>query len=141
MRFAGASLVLTTTLILQVPSRAAGPRIPPVAEPQRTSEQQSIAARFASTDMPNAVATYLNHPALADHILPYEHYVWNDSTLPSRHRSSSSAAPRAGSRCLSRSATPAAARTASGTASAHHPPSSTTPGRPRRPPAAWAPAG
>jgi len=86
MRFAGASLVLTTSLILQLPSRAAGPRIPPVAEAQRTSEQQSIAARFASTDMPNAVATYLNHPALADHILPYEHYVWNDSTLPSRHR-------------------------------------------------------
>jgi hypothetical protein len=24
--------------------------------------------------MPNAVATYLNHPALADHVLPYEHY-------------------------------------------------------------------
>jgi len=36
--------------------------------------------------MPNAVATYLNHPALADHILPYEHYASADSTLPPRHR-------------------------------------------------------
>src|SRR4029079_902021 len=36
--------------------------------------------------MPNAAGTYLNHPALAKAILPYEHYVWNDSTLPSRHR-------------------------------------------------------
>jgi alkylhydroperoxidase family enzyme len=53
---------------------------------QRSSEQQSIAAKFASAGMPNAVATYLNHPALADHILPYEHYVWHDSTLPPRHR-------------------------------------------------------
>ena len=86
MRLAGASLVLTMSVILQIPSHAAGPRIAPVPENQRSSEQQSIAARFASTGMPNAVATYLNHPALADHILPYEHYVWSDSTLPPRHR-------------------------------------------------------
>ena len=86
MRPACASLVLTATLVLQIPSHAAGPRIAPVAENQRTAEQQSIAARFASTEMPNAVATYLNHPALAEHILPYEHYVWSDSTLPPRHR-------------------------------------------------------
>jgi alkylhydroperoxidase family enzyme len=77
---------MAASLILQIPSHAAGPRVPPVPEAQRTGEQQSIATRFASTDMPNAVATYLNHPALADHILPYEHYVWNDSTLPPRHR-------------------------------------------------------
>ncbi len=74
------------SVLLQIPSHAAGPRIAPVPEQQRSSEQQSIAARFASTGMPNAVATYLNHPALADHILPYEHYVWSDSTLPPRHR-------------------------------------------------------
>ena len=86
MRRSGASLVLTTWVILQIPSHAAGPRMAPVPEPQRSSEQQTIAARFASTGMPNAVATYLNHPALADHILPYEHYVWTSSTLPPRHR-------------------------------------------------------
>jgi alkylhydroperoxidase family enzyme len=45
-----------------------------------------VAAKVASADMPNAVATYLNHPALAEHILPYAHYVWSDSTLPPRHR-------------------------------------------------------
>ena len=86
MRLVCASLVLTTSVIVQIPSRAAGPRIAPVPENQRSSEQQSVAAKFASTEMPNAVATYLNHSALAEHILPYEHYVWSDSTLPPRHR-------------------------------------------------------
>src|SRR5436190_23391849 len=86
MRLARASLVVTATLILQFPSHAAGPRIAPVPETQRSSEQQSMAAKFASSGMPNAVATYLNHPALADHVLPYEHYAATDSTLPPRHR-------------------------------------------------------
>jgi alkylhydroperoxidase family enzyme len=79
-----ASLVLTATFIVQV--RSAGPRIAPVPPNQQSGEQQSLAAKFASADMPNATATYLNHPVLAEHILPYEHYVWNDSTLPPRHR-------------------------------------------------------
>ena len=83
---ASASLVVLTTLVLQIPSRAAGPRMAPVPENQRSSEQQALATRFASSGMPNAVATYLNHPPLAEHILPYEHYVWSDSTLPPRHR-------------------------------------------------------
>ena len=86
MRIAALSLVLTATLLFQIPAQGAGPRMAPVPEPQRTSEQQALAARFASADLPNAVATYLNHPALAEHILPYEHYVWNASTLPPRHR-------------------------------------------------------
>jgi 4-carboxymuconolactone decarboxylase len=86
MRMIHASLVLVTTLIAQIPSHAAGPRIPPVPAHQRTSEQQSLAAQFASSGMPNAVATYLNHPSLAEHILPYEHYASSNSTLPPRHR-------------------------------------------------------
>jgi alkylhydroperoxidase family enzyme len=57
-----------------------------VPESQRTDEQRAIAARHSSADMPNAVATYLNHPSLADHILPFEHYVSSESTLPPRHR-------------------------------------------------------
>jgi alkylhydroperoxidase family enzyme len=62
------------------------PRIAPVAKDQQTDEQRTIAAKYVSSEMPNAVATYLNHPALADHILPYEHYASADSTLPPRHR-------------------------------------------------------
>jgi alkylhydroperoxidase family enzyme len=85
MRNAAGSLVLTATL-LQIPAHGAGPRIAPVSEQQRTGEQQALAATFASTELPNAVATYLNHTALAEHVLPYEHYVWNSSTLPPRHR-------------------------------------------------------
>ena len=86
MRFARASFVLGAAVLLQIPTGAAGPRIAPVPEAQRNSLQQSIAATFASSVLPNAVATYLHHPALAEHVLPYEHYVWTASTLPPRHR-------------------------------------------------------
>ena len=83
-----ASIVLfTTTLIAQAPSHAAGPRIAPVPESQRSAEQKALAERFASSAIPNAVATYLNHPLLAEHILPFEHYVSSDSGLPPRDRS------------------------------------------------------
>ena len=86
MRIGCASVVLIATLVVQIPSGAAGPRVAPVPENQRTDEQRSIAAKFASSGMPNAVATYVNHPALADHVLPYEHYASSGSTLPPRHR-------------------------------------------------------
>ena len=86
MRFARASFVLGAAVLLQIPTGAAGPRIAPVPEAQRNSLQQSIAATFASSALPNAVATYLHHPALAEHVLPYEHYVWTASMLPPRHR-------------------------------------------------------
>ena len=81
-----ATVLLIATLFAQVPSRAAGPRVAPVPESQRSDEQRTIAARFAASGLANAVATYLNHPSLAEHILPFEHYVSFDSTLPQRHR-------------------------------------------------------
>ncbi|HEY1304668.1 MAG TPA: hypothetical protein VGF24_13995 [Vicinamibacterales bacterium] len=84
MRNAVASLVLLSALIVQ--TRAAGPRVAPVPESQRTDEQRSLAAKYGTSEMPNAVATYLNHPVLADHILPFERYVSSESTLPPRHR-------------------------------------------------------
>lgn len=87
MRMALASIVLVATLIAQAPSRAAGARIAPVPEGQRNAEQKALAERFASSSIPNAVATYLNHPLLAEHILPFEHYVSSDSGLPARDRS------------------------------------------------------
>jgi alkylhydroperoxidase family enzyme len=84
MKMTRASLVVMTTLVLQ--THAAGPRMAPVPDDQRSDQQRSLAAQFATSGMPNAVATYLNHPSLAEHILPFEHYVWNDSTLLPRHR-------------------------------------------------------
>ena len=84
-RVGDASLILLTTLIPQSSSRS-GPRVAPVPENQRSDGQRSIAARFAADGIPNAVATYLNHPPLAEHILPYAHYVSSESTLPPRHR-------------------------------------------------------
>src|SRR5262245_15674161 len=80
-----ATALLMSAVIVRDPS-AAGPRMAPVPEDQRTSEQRELAARFAASGMPNAVATYLNHPSLAKHILPYEHYVTAESTLSPRHR-------------------------------------------------------
>ena len=87
MRSRLASIVLATTLIAQAPSHAAGQRVAPVPENQRSAEQKALAERFASSTIPNAIATYLNHPLLAEHILPFEHYVSSDSGLPPRHRS------------------------------------------------------
>ena len=81
-----ATVLLIATLFAQVPSRAAGPRVASVSERQRSDEQRTIAARFASSGLANAVATYLNHPSLAEHILPFEHYVSFDSILPQRQR-------------------------------------------------------
>ena len=86
MSIVRASIVLIAAFVVQLPSDAAGPRVAPVPENQRTDEQRAIAAKFASWGIPNAVATYLNHAALADHILPYEHYASSNSTLPPRHR-------------------------------------------------------
>jgi 4-carboxymuconolactone decarboxylase len=80
-----ALIVLTATLVAQSPSRT-GPRIAPVADSQRTAEQRALASRFASSNIPSAVATYLHHPALAEHILPFEHYVTTQSGLPPRQR-------------------------------------------------------
>ena len=65
---------------------APAPRIGPVPDASRDTQQQAIAERFASSGMTNAVATYLAHPALAEALLPYAQYVANDSTLPARHR-------------------------------------------------------
>jgi 4-carboxymuconolactone decarboxylase len=86
MRIVRAPIVLIATLVIQIPSGAAGPRLAPVPANQWTSEQRSIAEKFGSSGMPNAVATYLTYPALADHVLPYERYAASDSTLPPRHR-------------------------------------------------------
>jgi alkylhydroperoxidase family enzyme len=86
MKFGQATLVSVAILAFQISSHAATPRIAPVPESQRTDQQRTLAAQFASSGIPNAVATYLNHPALAEHILPFEHYVSSDSGLPPRHR-------------------------------------------------------
>lgn len=86
MRMARASLVVMALFAAQSVSQSAGARLTPVPENQRTDEQRTLAVRFASSDMPNAVATYLNHPSLAEHTLPFEQYVSSQSSLPPRHR-------------------------------------------------------
>jgi len=78
MKLAGVGAVLLLATV--------GARVAPVPEAQRSAEQQSIAARFATAGMPNAVGAYLNHPTLAQAILPNEQYVSRESTLSPRHR-------------------------------------------------------
>jgi alkylhydroperoxidase family enzyme len=86
MRYLRVLPAIAALVVAPLVTRAASPRVAPVPETQRTEEQRALAARFASSGIPNAVATYLNHPSLAEHILPFEHYVSFDSTLPARHR-------------------------------------------------------
>src|SRR5690606_25810412 len=80
-----ATVLLPPWAHAQIPVPAA-PRVAPVAAAAMTAEQQAIATRFASLDMPNAVATYVNYPALAEGLLPHVQYLWRESTLPERHR-------------------------------------------------------
>ena len=78
-------LVLTSSLLAQG-SPADAVRVAPVPEANRSAEQQSIAAQFASAGMANAVATYLHYPALAQRLMAHERYLSTQSTLPPRHR-------------------------------------------------------
>ncbi len=79
------SIMLLASLSAQSPPPVA-PRIAPVPENQRTAEQQTIAAQVASAGMPNALAILLNHPVVAQAVLPHQRYLASESTLPPRHR-------------------------------------------------------
>ncbi|HUQ53642.1 MAG TPA: carboxymuconolactone decarboxylase family protein [Gammaproteobacteria bacterium] len=81
-----AKLLATLAASLLLHEASAAPRIAPVTEAQRTDAQRALAERFAPSGMTNAVATFLQHPALAEAILPYERYISADSKLPPRHR-------------------------------------------------------
>lgn len=80
-----AALYWLAALVALEPALAA-PRVAAVAAAQQSGEQRAIVAQFAASGMTNAVATYLQHPALAKAILPYEHYLNSESLLPPRHR-------------------------------------------------------
>lgn len=86
MRVVRLPVAVLTFFVTTMAVRAAGPRISPVPDKERTAEQQTLVARFVPAGLPNAVATYVNHPALAAHILPFERYVTSESTLPARAR-------------------------------------------------------
>jgi 4-carboxymuconolactone decarboxylase len=83
--FAPSALVLIAAALSQLAAGAA-PRVPPVPEQQRTEEQRAVATDFADLGMTNAVGTYLQHPEMAAHVLPYFRYVTSGSTLSPRHR-------------------------------------------------------
>jgi 4-carboxymuconolactone decarboxylase len=85
-RIALACALTSSLLAMAAGETLAAPRVAPVPEAQRNEEQRAAIARFAPSGMTNAVATYATHPALATALLPYEHYLSHDSTLPPRHR-------------------------------------------------------
>jgi len=68
-------------------TNAPEPRIPPVAESDRSEAQRALVARFgAGGRADNDLATYLSHPVMAANIMPFERYIANESTLLPRHR-------------------------------------------------------
>ena len=83
---AAAALTLAATLAGAQDRPAAPPRLAPVPEAHWTDEQRKVAAQFASLGMPNAVAAYLHSPTVAQLLLAHQHYLYNDSVLPERHR-------------------------------------------------------
>ncbi len=77
--WACAALLVSTTT-------HAAPRVSPLPQAERSTEQRELAAAFASLGMANAVGTYLKYPALAAAILPYTQYLLTATTLPPRDR-------------------------------------------------------
>ena len=74
-----------TTLLAQTPPTGI-PRVSPMSDAQQSAEQKKIAADSAGVGMPNAVGTYLVYPAFAQRAFPHLRYLFDESTLPSRHR-------------------------------------------------------
>jgi alkylhydroperoxidase family enzyme len=84
--FARAAMVLVGALALQHAAEAE-PRIAPLSQSQWDNDHRAIVAEKATEGQAtNLVATYLHHPQLAASLLPFEHYIANESTLPARHR-------------------------------------------------------
>ncbi len=66
--------------------RLAEARVTPLPEAEWTAEQRGAVERYAAGHSDNVVRTLARVPALADRVLPFTHYVANDSTLSPRHR-------------------------------------------------------
>jgi alkylhydroperoxidase family enzyme len=69
------------------PASSATPRISPVPESSFTDAQKQIVTIYGQDGRAtNDLLIYLNHPVLARNIMPFEHYITNESTLIPRHR-------------------------------------------------------
>ena len=67
--------------------RLAEARVTPLPEAEWTAGQRAAVERYAAGGhADNVVRTLARVPALADRVLPFTHYVANDSTLSPRHR-------------------------------------------------------
>ena len=86
------AVMLAALLLVHVPPAAAqnkpaAPRIQPVAQGEWTDAQRAIVGKFGSGGAAaNDLATYLQHPVLAQNIMPFERYISSESTLSPRHR-------------------------------------------------------
>jgi alkylhydroperoxidase family enzyme len=80
--------LLVSVLALSWQAAFAAPRLAPVPAEDWSAAQRALAAQFATgpAAMPNAVATYLHHPSLAEHTLPFERYISSESRLEPRQR-------------------------------------------------------
>jgi len=66
-------------------SAVAQPRMAPLTQNLLDEEQLEI-VRELPGPMTNAVATYLHNPTLTRHLLPFERFISNESSLPARDR-------------------------------------------------------
>lgn len=70
-----------------VVSAGAAPRFAPLPASEWSAEQQQAIAAFAPIGLSNLAASYAQHPALPQILLPHLRYVLAESTLPPRQRS------------------------------------------------------
>ncbi len=63
----------------------AQPRIPPLMQSRLSDEQREIVDALPAP-LTNAAATYLHHPTLTRNLLPFEHFISSESSLPARER-------------------------------------------------------
>jgi len=61
------------------------PRMAPLTR-SRLNEEQREVVRDLPGPLTNAVATYLHNPTLTRHLLPFERFISNESSLPARDR-------------------------------------------------------
>jgi 4-carboxymuconolactone decarboxylase len=80
-----AAMAVATAVFAQAP-QAPVPRLAPVAEAERTPEQQKVAAQFEASGMTHALGTFLHHAPLAQIVFAHERYLTSESTLAPRER-------------------------------------------------------
>jgi alkylhydroperoxidase family enzyme len=79
------AMIAGIVVLALLETASAQPRIAPLTQRQLSDEQREIVDALPSP-LTNAVATYLHHPTLTRNLLPFEHFISSESSLPARAR-------------------------------------------------------